>query len=166
MAPLLHAVEQMTLSILEYKRQIHQLITERYTDAEYLLQVPGVGPVTALSYVLTLERPERFTKSRTAGAYLGLTPRRSQSGDTDKQLRITKAGNSELRQLLVGCAQYIMGAFGPDCTLRRFGERIAQRGGKNAKKRAVVAVARKLAVLLHRLWADKATYEPFYAKAV
>lgn len=164
MDPLLHAVEQMTRSILEYKRKIEQLMDDRYREARSLQQVPGVGPVTALTYVLTLERADRFTKSRTVGAYLGLTPRRSQSGDTDKQLRITKAGNSELRQLLVGCAQYIMGVFGPDCELRRFGERIAQRGGKNAKKRAVVAVARKLAVMLHRLWADGVEYEPFYLK--
>ena len=123
----------------------------------------GVGPVTALTYVLTIEDPNRFRKSRMVGAYLGLTPRRDQSGASDKQLRISKAGNGYLRRLLVTGAHYILGRFGPDCELKRFGLAIAARGGKNAKKRAAVAVARKLAVLLHRLWTSQQCYEPFYA---
>lgn len=106
-----------------------------------LLSVAGVGPLTALSFVLTLEDPKRFRSSRSVGPYIGLVPRRDQSGDTNKQLPITKAGSESLRSLLVGCAQYILGAFGPDCDLRRFGLKLAERGGKNAKKRAVVAVA-------------------------
>jgi transposase len=128
-----------------------------------LQQVKGVGPVTALAYVLTLEDPGRFTKSRMVGPYLGLTPRRDQSGDTDKQLRITKEGNVYLRKLLVGCSHYIMGPFGPDSDLRRHGLAIAARGGKNARKRAAVAVARKLSVLLHRLWVSGQDYVPLYA---
>ena len=95
---------------------------------------------------------------------MGLTPRRDQSGQSDKQLPITKAGNRYLRQLLVSCAQYILGPFGPDSDLRRFGLSIAARGGKNAKKRAVVAVARKLAVLLHRIWISGEDYQPFYQR--
>jgi len=119
--------------------------------------------VTALAYVLTLEDPGRFAKSRMVGPYLGLTPRLDQSGNTDKQLRITKAGNVYLRKLLVGCAHYIIGPFGPDSDLRRHGLAIAARGGKNARKRAAVAVARKLAVLLHRLWVSGDDYVPLYA---
>jgi transposase len=121
-----------------------------------------VGPITALAFVLTLEEPERFERSRSVGAYLGLTPRRDQSGETDKQLRITKAGDTYLRQLLVNCAHYIMGPFGQECNLREYGMRIASRGGKNARRRAVVAVARKLAVLLHHLWVSGEEYLPLY----
>jgi len=151
-------IEQLTEQIGEQDRQIGRLCKQRYPETESLRQVSGVGPVTALAYVLTLEEPARFEKSRSAGAFLGLVPKRDQSGDVDKQLSITKAGNSYLRQLLVNCAHYVMGPFGQESDLRRYGERIAARGGKNAKKRAVVAVARKLAVLLHRLWRDKSTY--------
>jgi transposase len=142
--------------------QIEQLSMERYPETQYLRQVPGVGPITALCFVLTIEDPACFVKSRQVGPFLGLTPRRDQSGDTDKQLPITKAGNTYLRRLLVGSAQYIMGPFGPESNLRLHGLSIAARGGKNAKKRAVVAVARKLAVLLHRLWVTKDKYQPFY----
>lgn len=148
--------------IKELDRQIEQLSMERYPETQYLRQIPGVGPITALCFVLTIEDPARFAKSRQLGPFLGLTPRRDQSGDTDKQLPITKAGNTYLRQLLVGSAQYIMGPFGPECDLRVHGLSIAARGGKNAKKRAVVAVARKLAVLMHRLWVSNDKYQPFY----
>ena len=154
-----------TWGFKEQDRQIREACG-RYPETQWLLQVQGVGPVTALAYVLTLEEPTRFEKSRTVGAFLGLTPRRDQSGQSDKQLPITKAGNTYLRQLLVNCAHYIMGPFAQDSDLRRYGERIASRGGKNAKKRAVVAVARKLAVLLHRLWQDQSTYQPLYKVAL
>jgi len=115
--------------------------------------------------VLTLEDPGRFRQSRAVGPYLGLCPRRDQSGGRDAQLRITKRGDAMLRRLLVSGAQYILGPFGPDTDLRRWGLRLAARGGKNAKKRAVVAVARKLATLLHRLWVSGATYQPLRAAA-
>jgi transposase len=112
--------------------------------------------------VLTLEDPYRFAKSRSVGAYLGLVPARDQSGDSDPQRRISKEGDEMLRKLLVGSAHYILGPFGSDSDLRRHGEKIASRGAKNAKKRAVVAVARKLSVLLHRLWMTAELYEPLY----
>jgi hypothetical protein len=115
-----------------------------------------------VTFILTVADPGRFPKSRDVGACFGLVPRQDDSGDRTSQLPITKAGDEHMRRLLVGCAQYIMGPFAPDCDLRRYGERLAQRGGKNAKKRAVVAVARKLAVLLHHLWATGAAYDPFY----
>lgn len=148
--------------IKELDRQIEQLSMERYPETQCLRQIPGIGPITALCFVLTIEDPARFAKSRQVGPFLGLTPRRDQSGDTDKQLPITKAGNTYLRQLLVGSAQYIIGPFGPESNLRMHGLSIAAKGGKNAKKRAVVAVARKLAVLLHRLWVSNDKYQPFY----
>ena len=123
----------------------------------------GVGPLTSLAYVLTLEDPKRFFKSRDVGPYLGLVPKQEDSGDSQPQLRITKMGDMMLRRLLVGNAHYILGPFGPDTDLRRYGLRLCERGGKNAKKRAVVAVARKLAVLLHRLWVSGEVYEPLHA---
>lgn len=160
---LIDTIGDMTVRIHDLDKQIKRLSTQRYPEALRLEQVQGVGPITALAYVLTIEDPGRFAKSRQVGCYLGLTPRRDQSGDTDKQLRITKAGNVYLRKLLVGCAHYIMGPFGPDSDLRHHGLAIAARGGTNARKRAVVAVARKLSVLLHRLWIDGRAYEPLYA---
>jgi transposase len=125
-----------------------------------LQQVPGVGPLTALSFMLTIQDPTRFRKSRNVPAYLGLTPRRSQSGSQDPQLPITKTGDDNVRRLLVQSAQYLLGPFGPDTALRRWGLRLAHQGGQRAKRRAVVAVARKLAVLLHRLWLTGEVYEP------
>lgn len=160
-----HVIGQLTEQIKTLDVQINNLCKDGYPETEHLRQVPGVGPVTALSYVLTIEDPRHFSRSRQVGPFLGLTPRRDQSGETDKQLHITKAGNTYLRQLLVSSAHYIMGPFGPDSHLRRHGMHIAARGGKNAKKRAVVAVARKLSVLLHRLWQSGQTYEPFYRKS-
>jgi transposase len=91
---------------------------------------------------------------------VGLQPKRSSSGESEPQLGITKEGDSYLRKLLVQGAQYILGAHGPDTDLRRWGLKLAERGGKNARKRAIVAVARKLAVLLHRLWVTGEVYEP------
>lgn len=160
--PIFETIEQLNAQIRELDVKITALSEERYPETARLRQVPGVGPITALAYVLTIEDPSRFTKSRQVGPFLGLTPKRDQSGDTDKQLQISKAGNKYLRQLLVGSAHYILGPFGPDSNLRRYGLSIAERGGRNAKKRAVVAVARKLAVLLHQLWVSDQTYEPFY----
>lgn len=164
--PALEAIFQTIAQISEQIRildkKIEQLCGEQYPEAQRLRQVPGVGPITALAYILSIDDPTRFKKSRQVGPYIGLTPRRDQSGAVDKQLHISKAGNRYLRQLLVGCAHYIMGPFGPDSSLRRQGLSIAARGGKNGKKRAAVAVARKLAVLLHRLWISEQSYEPFY----
>ena len=139
---------------------ISGLCEERYPETASMRQVKGVGALTSLAFVLTVEDPGRFAKSRSVGAYVGLRPRSRQSGEQRPQLRITKAGDALLRRYLVTAAQYILGPFGPDTELRRFGLRLAERGGKAAKKRAVVAVARKLAVLLHRLWLTGEAYEP------
>lgn len=160
--PIVDTIADISDRIKKLDKQIDSLAAERYPETEVLQQVSGVGPLTALAYVLTIEDPGRFAKSRMVGAYLGLTPRRDQSGDIDKQLPITKAGNGYLRKLLVGCAHYVIGPFGPECDLKRHGLKIAARGGKNARKRAAVAVARKLSVLLHSLWVNGQEYEPLH----
>jgi transposase len=159
--PIMKSIEELTIRIRHYDKLIEKVCQEQYPETELLRKICGVGPVTALAYVLTLEEPSRFKNSRSVGAFLGVVPKRDKSGQTDKQLGITKAGNGYVRRLLVGSAQYILGPFGPDCDLRRFGLRLAARGGKNAKRRAVVAVARKLAVLMHHLWKNAAEYDPF-----
>lgn len=159
--PLIEHIASLTQKIREFNQQIESLATEKYPETINLRQITGVGPLTALAFILTLEDHARFSKSRDVGAFLGLTPKRDQSGDIDKQLRITKAGNTYLRKLLVSCGQYILGPFGPDCDLKRFGiKKAGNSGGKIAKRRAVVAVARKVAVLMHRLWRTGETYHP------
>lgn len=162
LAPLVALVATLTQQLRAYDAQIGQLIATHYPEAQHLQQPTGVGPLTALAYVLLVEDPRRFVRSRSAGAYFGLVARLDESGDVAPQLGITKAGDPLGRRLLISAAQYILGPFGPECDLRRFGAAIAARGGKNAKKRAVVAVARKLAVLLHHLWITNATYDPDY----
>lgn len=156
----IETIAALTRDIRGYDKRIETLAAKQYPETGILRQVSGVGPVTALSFVLTVEDPRRFRSSRSLGAYVGLQPRRSQSGNEDPELRITKAGDDDLRRLLVGSAHYILGPFGPDTDLRRWGLALAARGRKNAKKRAIVAVARKLAVLLHRLWITAEVYEP------
>ncbi len=162
MLPMLDTIKKITQLIREYDKKIEDILTNLYPETGRLRQVKGVGPITALAFVLTLENPSRFKHSRDVGPMLGLVPRRDQSGNSDPQLSITKRGDSHLRCLLVGAAHYILGPFGEDCDLRRHGMKIAARGGKRAKKRAIVAVARKLAVLLHRLWRSGDKYNPNY----
>jgi transposase len=125
-----------------------------------LKQVQGVGTLIALTFVLTVEDPHRFRKSRDVGSYVGLRPKRRESGQSRPQFGISKEGDSYLRKLLVQGAHYVLGRHGQDSDLRRWGLNLAGHGGKNAKKRAVVAVARKLAVLLHKLWISGERYEP------
>ena len=162
MEPILQQIASLTERIRDYDRKLEEISEEHYPETGLLRQVEGIGPLTALTFVLTLEDPHRFEKSRSVGAYLGLVPARDQSGDRDPQKRISKEGDEMLRRLLVGSAHYILGPFGSDSELRRHGEKIASRGGKNAKKRAVVATARKLAVLLHSLWVTGALYDPLH----
>lgn len=171
LAPLVDMIGQVTEKIRSYDVRIESLCQKEYGETELLREVSGVGPQTALAFVLTLESPECFLKSRDVGSYIGLTPRRDQSGQHDPQLGITKAGNPYLRRLLVGCAQYILGKLNPqDSELRQWGLRLAgpvnEKGkhNKRLKKRAVVAVARKLAVLLHSLWLNGTIFEPFYQR--
>ena len=160
--PILEQIGSLTERIRQYDRKLETISKEHYPETQLLRQVEGIGPLTALTFVLTLEDPYRFEKSRSVGAYLGLVPATDQSGERDPQKRISKEGDQMLRKLLVGSAHYILGPFGSDSDLRRHGQKIASRGGKNSKKRAVVAVARKLSVLLHRLWVSGEVYDPLY----
>lgn len=159
--PVLEAIASLTEQIAIATRQLEKLADERYPETHILRQVKGVGPITSLGFILTLEEAQRFGKSRSVGAFVGLTSRQYDSGESQPQLRITKAGDPFLRRLLVQSAQYILGPFGQDCDLRRWGLKL-MRGGNNQilKKKAVIAVARKLAVLLHRLWLTGEVYEP------
>ena len=152
-------LDKWTTYIKEYDREIAEL-EKKYPQVARLQQISGVGPLISLTFVLTLDDHLRFRKSRPIGSYLGLRPRQRDSGESQPQLRITKAGDGYLRSLLIQGAHYILGKFGPDTDLKRGGLKLAARGGKNAKKRAVVAVARKLSVLLHRLWITGEAYEP------
>lgn len=162
LGPVLDTIQELSVRIRSYEREIEHLADQFYPETATLRQVKGVGALTALAFVLTLEDPGRFSKSREVGPCLGLVPKRDQSGDHDPQGHITKTGDSYLRRLLIGSAHYILGPFGQDSHLRNWGLRLAERGGKNAKKRAAVAVARKLAVLLHKLWVSGDDYVPFY----
>jgi transposase len=142
--------------------KIEALAVERYPQTRWLKSAPGVGTLTALTFVLTVGEPGRFAHSRDVGPFLGLVPRRRQSGEQAPHLRISKCGDRYLRKLLVQCAHVAMGRFGPDCALRRWALDHA-RQSRTAKKRTVVAVARKLAVLLHRLWSRQEVFRPFPA---
>ena len=149
---LLQQCDELTASIRALDREVERLGRDRYPETQRLRQVPSIGPITSLAYVLTIEDPSRFAKSRSVGAYLGLTLKQRDSGDARPELSISKRGDDFMRRLLIEAAHYTLGPFGPDSDLRRFGLRLLGQGGKRAKKRAVVAVARKLATLLHRLW--------------
>jgi transposase len=158
--PLLEQIGLLTAQIGGLDQQIEKLAA-KYPEIGVLRTAPGVGPVVAAAYVLTLDRPDAVPHNRSAGAFLGLRPAQSKSGESDPQRRITKTGNNYLRSLLVQSAQYILGRFGPDSELRRWGLKLAQSGGKRGKKRAIVAVARKLAVILHSMWRSGQRFQPF-----
>src|ERR1700693_3912168 len=160
--PLLNAIESLSERIVEYNERIEKLAQESYPQVALLKQIKGVGTLIALTFLLTLEDPHRFRQSRDVGCYLGLQPGRRNSGQSEPQLHISKEGDPYLRTLLVQGAQHILGPFGIDCDLRRWGLKLAERGGRNGKKRAIVATARKLAVLLHHLWVSGEVYEPLH----
>ncbi len=163
--PLMDLCGDLTRRVQHYDRVIAELCRDVYPETAALLKVHGVGPITALTFVLIIEEPGRFPNSRAVGSYLGLRPRLDDSGDVKKELPITRSGDTLLRKLLVQCAQYILGPHGKECDLRRIGQRLAARGGKAAKRKAVVAVARRLAVLLHRIWVTGEAYDPNYLAA-
>jgi transposase len=158
--PLLEQVEGLTKKIKQLDAEIEQIARTKYPETALLEQLKGVGTLIALTFVLTVEDRDRFEKSRDVGCYVGLRPKRSESGQRNPQLGISKEGDSYLRKLLVQAAHCILGRKGEDSDLRRWGLKLAERGGKNAKKRAIVAVARKLAILLHRLWVTGEAWEP------
>jgi transposase len=158
--PLLAGIESLSERIREYNEGIEQLAEQSYPQVARLKQVKGVGTLIALTFLLTLEDAHRFRKSRDVGCYLGLQPGRRNSGQSEPQMHISKEGDPYLRTLLVQGAHHILGPFGADSDLRRWGLKLAERGGKSGKKRAIIATARKLAVLLHRLWVSGEVYEP------
>ena len=162
LTPLLAGLESLSEQIREYNERIEQLAQSSYPQVALLKQVKGVGTLIALTFLLTLEDPHRFRKSRDVGCYLGLQPGRRNSGQSEPQMHISKEGDPYLRTLLVQGAQHILGPFGIDCDLRRWGLKLAERGGKSGKKRAIIATARKLAVLLHHLWVSGEAYEPLH----
>lgn len=162
--PVIETLAELTRRIREMERTLDRLGRERYPQTQRLQQIHGVGPLTSIAFVLVLADPHRFTRPRQVGPYLGLTPGRSQSGDCDPGMPITKQGDGLLRQILVQSAHYILGPHGEDCDLRRFGQRLMDRGGPGARRRAVVAVARRLAVLLLHLWRTGHDYDPFFVE--
>jgi len=162
MEPVLASIKALTGQIKEYNRKIIELGKTSYPEVALLTQVHGVGPLVALTFILTLEDPQRFDKSRDAGCYIGLQPARRNSGNSQPQLHITKEGDPYLRSLLVESANHILGPFGADSDLRRWGLALASRGAGLGRKRAIVGVARKLAVVLHHLWVTGEVYRPLH----
>jgi transposase len=163
--PLVRIVQELTNEIRAYDKAITEKAEKEYPETAAILTIPGVGPLTALTFVLLLNNdPRRIPKSRDLGCYFGLQPRQQDSGKHVSQLGITKAGDGLMRKLAVQCAHFMLGKFGKDSALKRWGLALALRGGKNAKKRAVVAVARKLLILMHRLWKTQESFSPFYGR--
>ncbi|MEM7517778.1 MAG: IS110 family transposase [Planctomycetota bacterium] len=158
--PVLDTLTEIEWKIRAFDKQIAELARTTYPAAARLMQIGSVGSLTSLAFVLTIDDPKRFRRSRAVGPLLGLVPRIEESGDQSPQLPISKTGDVYLRRLLIQCAHHMLGPFGKDCALRRFGLRLCERGGKAAKKRAVTAVARKLAILMHRIWVTEEDYEP------
>src|ERR1700685_2704169 len=160
--PLLNAIESLSERIVEYNERIENLAQESYPQVALLKQVKGVGTLIGLTFLLTLEDAHRFRKSRDVGCYLGLQPGRRNSGQSEPQMHISKEGDPYLRTLLVQGAHHILGPFGADSDLRRWGLKLAERGGRSGKTRPIVAPARTLAVWLHRLWVRGEVYEPLH----
>jgi len=162
LAPVLEVIDRLNEATYEYDCLLEHWAGTRYEESSRLTQIKGVGTLTALMFLLTVGDKERFSRTRDIGAFLGLRPRLGQSGDNEPELRITKAGDGLLRKTLVECAQYMVGAFGQDSDLRRWGLKMiaAGNGSKRARQRAVVGVARRLAVLLMSLWKSGQSYDP------
>ena len=156
-------IQHVSDEIRCYDKGIEKLGAEKYPATKRWRSIRGVGPVTALAFVLNLDNdPQRLRRSRDAGPRLGPRPKRRDSGERSPELSITKSGDRMLRQLLVQCSQYILGHHGEDSELQRWGLGLAARGGPCAKRQAIVAVARKLAVLMHVLWRQDVDFDPFY----
>jgi transposase len=155
--PLGQAISEISRQVRLFDKKLAKHC-ERFPEARRALQVHGVGPLTALTFVLVVDDARRFPRTRDIGAYLGLAPKQDQTGQTDPALRISKAGHRYLRALLVQCARRILMKKAPDSDLKRWGAQIAARGGKRAKHVAAVAVARRLAVILLAMWKNETDY--------
>jgi transposase len=159
--PVLNHLAQLGQTLKTLDEAVEKTAKKHEKVVELLKSVPRVGSLTALTFCLVVEDPHRFKKSRDIGAYVGLAPGRRQSGDSDVQLGISKEGDALLRRLLVQCAHQVMFKNAPDSALKRWGIAKAKSGGKNGKKKMAVALARKLAVVLHRLWVTGEPYKAF-----
>jgi transposase len=162
--PLLKSIEALSQQIATYDEKIEAMAQQQYPEVALLTQVYGVGTLIGLTFILTIEDAGRFAHSRDVGPFLGLQPKQRDSGDSQPQLGISKTGDRLLRRLLVQGAHCILRKGAPDSDLRAWGLSKMGSGGKNAKRRTVVAVARKLAVLLHKLWANGEVYDPLYQR--
>ena len=156
--PVLASLAESLLGVVEVMTREVERLTKRVLDevraeptCRRLMTVPGVGPLTALAFRATIDQPNRFRKSRDVGAHLGLTPRRYQSGETDVQGRISRCGDELARTALYEAAHSLLIRSTKWSALRAWGMNIAKRRGM---ARARVPVARKLAVILHRMWVD------------
>ena len=166
--PELHDVLEPALLTLEFllgqirglDKQMPAALEAFAPEAVHLTEIQGVGALTVLTFVALIDDPKRFANARDVGAYFGCVRRRHDSGSMTSKLGITKAGDAYMRALLCNCAHYILGPFGDDCDLRRWGLNLAARASKQV---AVIAVARKLSILLLRMWRDGLVYEPLYA---
>jgi len=147
--PMLRHLKGLATTIKRYDAMLEKYAQAHFKEeVELLRTIPSVGPITSCAFVAHVADPKRFGSARDAGAYFGLTPGQDQSGDKDAPKRITKAGSTLMRHLLVTAANYILRASSPDTALKRHGERICARGGKVARRKAKTAVARKLAVVM------------------
>ncbi len=163
LGPLLLVIQHRSDEIRRYDKKIEQLGDEKYPHTLRMRSIRGVGPITALAFVLNLDNAvEKLESRRAAGPRRGLRPKQRGSGKRQPELSITKSGDALLRKLLLQCAQYVLGHHGAESRLRSWGWRLAARGGKAAKRKAVVAVARKLAILLHVLWKREVDFDPLY----
>ena len=154
LTPLIESLEALEVQIARTTKQLAAQAAADPVTAR-LMTAPGVGPITALIFKASIEDPERFARGEDAGAFAGLAPRRNQSGERDYKGRISKAGDPMLRRALYEAANVLLGRVKRSCALRDWGLKLAETKGT---KRARVAVARKLAVLLHRLWRSETDF--------
>lgn len=159
--PLVAMIKQLSKTIEDYDNKLEKDADTIAPGARRLTTIPGVGILTAISFTLVIDDVKRFASSRAVGPYLGLVPRRSQSGEIDKAMRISKAGDPYTRQLLVQCAQWGLRKDAKDSELHTWGLKLAGTS-KVDKRRATIAVARKLAVLMHRMLVTGKDYDPNY----
>jgi transposase len=148
--PLLKAREAIEQQIADFDRKVMRLARDN-AQVRRFMTTPGVGAITALCFLATIDDPTRFKRSRSVGAYLGLTTRRYASGEIDWTGRISKCGDAMLRSYLYEAANVLLTRVAKWSALKAWGIRLAKRSGL---RKAKVAVARKLAVILHRMWVD------------
>ncbi len=151
---LVHSVEAIEASLTQLDKMVGKL-SRADEDCQRLMTIPGVGVITAMNYKSALDNPERFEKSETVGAYMGLTPRQYASGEIDRHGSISKMGPQECRTMLYEAAQSLLVICKAKSKLRTWGLKLAKKKGM---KKAIVAVARKLAVIMHRMLVDKTEF--------